>query len=247
MVLNMRNQILVALAVITTCCGPEMAVEPPTPQPFSVLSLNIANGAGFTSEGHRLAQRRFLENHPADLIALQEVDVNLPRSGVIDTAAAVLPSTGTIIYGMAQSFEGGDYGNALWVSSRFTVVSSEVVIFDDAGDEEPRSAIIATVTDGVTTLKVGAIHLSVYGPRPLELRTAQLVALNSMGLDVLAGDFNAYPSEVDASVTTNTVRTGTSIDQVRASSRFMGEGQLIATDGASDHRDAAFVVLTEVQ
>lgn len=209
------------------------------------MSLNMATGAGpawrTTTVRHR--QARFISDNAADFIGLQEVAVNLhPHSPDTDSAAQILPSTGTLIHGVAQHVEPvGTYGNALWVAPAHQVVNWETVIFDDAGYEEPRSLLLVTVllADG-RTIVVGVTHLSVYGPRPASLRAKQLAGINARHIDVLLGDFNALEAEVGPRLQTLINRTGDIIDVVRSTTAYPAKGRLIPTDGASDHAFAAF-------
>lgn len=85
---------VVVLLLLGLSCIP--ALPPPPPPPPSVvtaLSLNLANGAGdeYRTPAQRDAQRRFLDASGAELVALQEVDSFVLRSGDADVAREVTP------------------------------------------------------------------------------------------------------------------------------------------------------------
>lgn len=77
-------------AVAFGCGSSEEPVLAP-PGEASVMSFNIASGAGdrFRTAQSRLAQGALVADAGADVVALQEVDVDVDRSGNVDTAAAV--------------------------------------------------------------------------------------------------------------------------------------------------------------
>ena len=213
---------------------------------ISALSLNLACGAGdaWNTSRVRKVQRQFIANVGADFVGMQEVDVGVPRSGMLDVAAVVAPRNGTLVRGVAQPLEGGTYGNALWVSPRHTVLSSQTIVMDDHDREEPRSLLLAEVRlDSGRVIVVGVTHLSTYGRGPVALRREQLAVIAGYDIDILMGDFNAYDAEVSSQIPQSLV-TPDAIDQVRA--MMPGTGSLIPTNGASDHEFAAFAIFRGV-
>jgi endonuclease/exonuclease/phosphatase family metal-dependent hydrolase len=96
----------------------------------------------------------------ADVLGLQEVDVNLRRSNDADTAAEVAAECGMVfVFGEAIAIRGGRYGNALLV--RGAIDDVEVVALPDT---EPRAAIVARVVpDGGPALSVCVTHLGLAG------------------------------------------------------------------------------------
>jgi endonuclease/exonuclease/phosphatase family metal-dependent hydrolase len=88
-------KLVVVLSVLGLSCVPAL-LPPPPPQPPSVvtaLSFNLANGAGddYRTAAQRAAQRRFLDASGAGLVALQEVDSFVLRSGDVDVLREVTP------------------------------------------------------------------------------------------------------------------------------------------------------------
>ena len=131
----------------------------------------------------------------ADVLGLQEVDVNLRRSHDADTAATVADACGMAFeFGEAIAFRGGKYGNALLV--RGTIEDVEVLAIPDA---EPRSAIVArAVLDDGGELSVATTHLGLRGAAAEELPRVLDALSQRPGPRVVLGDLNLDPGEVDA-------------------------------------------------
>ena len=135
----------------------------------------------------------------AHVLAMQEVDVGVPRSGRVDLAAEVASACGMdVAFGKAARVGGiGAYGNALLV--RGSIEGWRVVPLPRAARaNEPRSAIVARVrvADGAV-LAVVATHLSI--PRPEvhdQLRAAVGLLAGEAGPRVLVGDLNLEPDDV---------------------------------------------------
>jgi endonuclease/exonuclease/phosphatase family metal-dependent hydrolase len=131
-----------------------------------------------------------------DVLALQEVDVGVPRSGRADQAAAVADACGLrAAFGKAARVGGiGKYGNALL--ARSAPAGVEVLALPKAArNHEPRAAVLAEV-DGVT---FAAIHLSIHRPEVHEQLRAVVDALVRRAAGrphVLVGDLNLLPEEV---------------------------------------------------
>jgi hypothetical protein len=69
------------------------------PADLSLMTLNMANGAGdvFRTAESRASQAAFIAAAGAQLVALQEVDLFVQRSGVVDTARAVAQLDCTVL------------------------------------------------------------------------------------------------------------------------------------------------------
>ena len=163
-----------------------------------VVSFNILHGQRGDGSGavdHDLLARSAKALAP-DLLALQEVDVGVPRSGRTDQARVVADATGLhAAFGKAARVGGiGKYGNALLSAAPLTDV--EVVpLPKTARSHEPRSLVLAE-TGGVT---VCATHLSIHRPEvhdQLHVAVAALVDRAAGRPHVLVGDLNLLPEEV---------------------------------------------------
>lgn len=177
----------------------------------------------------------------AELVALQELDRGLPRSGRADQPALLAAELGmhfefrpTITRGL------GDYGIALATSEPTEV---EHVPLPRVGDEEPRAVLRATYR----AVRVLATHLS----RDRAARAAQLQALAELAANdeavVVLGDLNERPGSLGALESIGlagcrdlpTLPAGhprRQIDHILAAGGLTIEGcRTIPTD-ASDHR-----------
>ena len=161
-----------------------------------VVSFNILHGQRADGSGKvdlPLLQRSAASLEP-DLLALQEVDVGVPRSGRADQARAVGEATGLhAVFGKAARVGGiGKYGNALLARTGITDVDV-VALPKTHRNHEPRAAIVATV-DGIT---VCATHLSIHRPEVHDQLAAAVGPLTSRpGPRMLVGDLNLLPDEV---------------------------------------------------
>jgi endonuclease/exonuclease/phosphatase family metal-dependent hydrolase len=186
---------LCAALFAATACGDE-------PFKLRVFCYNIHYGQGMDGvyDIERLAA--VINRSKPDLVALQEVDVGVKRSGRIHEAQLLGELTGMAVqYGPTQHFEGGLFGNA--VLTRLPIL--EVLIQPLPYTES---------TPELVTYPRGAIAVTVRGPndRPLrfisthfqhnvaEDRVAEAKAINELFASgdasiptILAGDMNATP------------------------------------------------------
>jgi endonuclease/exonuclease/phosphatase family metal-dependent hydrolase len=164
-----------------------------------VASFNILHGQRGDGSGvvdHDLLGRS-AASLGADVLALQEVDVGVPRSGRTDQVAVVAAATGlTGAFGRAARVGGiGKYGNALLSSAPLTDVSVEPLP-KAVRNHEPRAVLLAT-THGCT---VAATHLSIHRPEvheQLQVVVDALVRRADGGPCLLVGDLNLLPEEVE--------------------------------------------------
>ena len=162
---------------------------------FNILHGQRADGSGVVDLPRLCRAAAALE---PDVLALQEVDVGVPRSGRRDQAAAVAEATGLhVVFGKAARVGGiGKYGNALLARSPITDVDLVALPKADKGNE-PRAAIVATAGG----LAVCATHLSIKRPEvhvQLQAALDRLVARS--GPHLLVGDLNLGPEDVAPAV-----------------------------------------------
>lgn len=158
---------------------------------FNILHGRRADGSGIVDLPLLCRAAAALE---PDVLALQEVDVGVPRSGRADQAAAVAKATGLdVVFGRAARVGGiGKYGNALLARGTITEVERVALPKADRGNE-PRAAIVAS-TLGLT---VAATHLSIHRPEVHDQLRAVVDRLVARpGPHVLVGDLNLHPPDV---------------------------------------------------
>lgn len=139
----------------------------------------------------------------ADVLALQEVDRELHRSGRVDQPTAIAEALGPDwSWSYAPALVGDDlgplggpdpggpaYGNLLL--SRLPMEAVEHLRFPPAGGGEQRTALVATVRVGGRPLTVAAAHLSnKQGHNVRQLRALQQVVAERPGPRLLLGDLN---------------------------------------------------------
>jgi endonuclease/exonuclease/phosphatase family metal-dependent hydrolase len=192
-------RLAVAVSASWTMAATAVGAEPPS---IRVLCYNIHYGQG--NDGvydiPRLAE--VINRLKPDLVALQEVDVGVERSGRVHEAQRLGQLTKMAVrYGPTQHYQGGLYGNA--VLSRLPIL--DVLI-------QPLPYTESTAER--TTYPRGAIAVTVRGPNEQRLRfisthfqhnveedrVAEAHAINRLFADdtddvptILAGDMNATP------------------------------------------------------
>ena len=233
-----------------------------------MLCYNIHYGQGGDGrfDIRRLAE--VINKAKPDLVALQEVDVGVKRSGSIHQLRQLAEDTGLAArFGPTQHYEGGLFGNA--VLTRFPIL--DVVIhplpYTDSTPQRvtyPRGAIAVTVRGpGGKLLRFVSTH---FQHNVAEDRVAEAKAINALfaqddsPLTILAGDMNATPgaepiqvllqhwsnaTDEPPSPSAPATQPTSRIDYIfyRPASGFrVKQAEVIAESMASDHRPV-FAVL----
>jgi endonuclease/exonuclease/phosphatase family metal-dependent hydrolase len=176
-----------------------------------IATFNILHGR--TPEDDRVDVDRLataVKTLDADVLALQEVDRDQPRSHGADQARLLGQALGMdwryapALLGTPGSPDGwrapapGDadpggtaYGIALL--SRLPLEGVETVLLPRGGRDEPRVALVAGLADGPRRLTVAGTHLSfVPGPNIAQLRALQRHLDERRGPWLLLGDLNLW-------------------------------------------------------
>lgn len=176
----------------------------PQTRPLRILTYNIhwALGMDGKYDVERIAE--VIKAAKPDLVALQEVDVGVKRSGRVHEVRRLAELTGMAArFGPTQHYEGGLFGNAVLTNLPILDVEIHPLPYTEATPElqtYPRGAIVVTVTapDG-KPLRFVSTHFQHNLP---EDRIAEAEAINELfaaagdGLrTILAGDMNAKPDE----------------------------------------------------
>lgn len=191
----MRADLVALLAVFFLgACGAD--APPATGVPgdtIRILAYNIHHGEGMDSvlDLERIAE--LIRRVDPDLVALQEVDSMVERTGRVDQAARLGSLTGLDHrFGRFMPYQGGAYGMA--VLSRLPILSAGNLRLPDGA--EPRSALSVTVELPATGTALTFVGIHFY--RTEEERLAQAESLEhhlaeAIGPVILAGDFNSQP------------------------------------------------------
>ncbi|MBF8963918.1 endonuclease/exonuclease/phosphatase family protein [Pontibacter sp. FD36] len=138
-----------------------------------------------------------IRNEEPDLVALQEVDVYIPRSGNVHQAEALAAMLGMHFYfARAIDFGGGEYGVA--ILSRYPLSDTRKVELpkEDSPKAEGRVLAVATVQlPGGQRIRFGSTHLDIQSSanRQQQVQTINAVAASDKLPFILAGDLNDYP------------------------------------------------------
>lgn len=165
--------------------------EKPT---LRILSYNIHHGAGTDGRVDLPRIARVIRQADPDIVALQEVDQRVRRSGEVEQTAELARLTGLYgAFGKAIDFQGGEYGQA--ILSRVRLESTEVHPLPGADGREKRIAFAAALTIDGQALTFVTTHLD---HQWKDERLKQIAKLNELFTTVdrpviLAGDFNAVP------------------------------------------------------
>jgi endonuclease/exonuclease/phosphatase family metal-dependent hydrolase len=181
---------LCAVALLASSCT---RGESTAPQTLRILAYNIHHGAGLddTLDLKRIAG--VINAVTPDVVALQEVDSSVTRTGSVDQATVLSSLTGMqSVFGHFMDYQGGRYGMALL--SRLPIVESTNHRLPNG--EEPRTAVAARLRLPETDGEVIVIGIHFY--RSEEERLAQARRLIEIYEDetvpvILAGDFNSTP------------------------------------------------------
>jgi len=193
------------LAILTTAFGlvADVSGADAKPQSLRVLCYNIHYGQG--NDGvydiPRLAE--VIKAAKPDLVALQEVDVGVERSGRIHELRQLAKLTGMAArYGPTQHYQGGLFGNAVLTRLPILDVAIHPLPYTEATKEKvtyPRAAIVVTMR-GPDGKPFRFISTHFQHGRFEEDRIAEAQAINKLfaGKDnkvptILAGDMNATP------------------------------------------------------
>lgn len=186
--------VLLAAVILLSVDGSQAA----DPTRLRVLSYNIHHGEGVDRKLDLKRIAKVILSVQPDVVALQEVDQKVKRSGGVDQPAELARLTGmNVVFGANIELQGGLYGNA--VLSRFPIARHRNHLLPNIDDSEQRGVIEVEIEIPQTeqTVLLLATHLD-YRPDERErLASAQvineLISVNPDRPALLAGDLNATP------------------------------------------------------
>ncbi|HRO85049.1 MAG TPA: endonuclease/exonuclease/phosphatase family protein [Niabella sp.] len=138
-----------------------------------------------------------IKNQNADLVALQEIDVNTGRSGKINQAALLAQKAGYPFYYFAKAmdYDGGRYGLAILSKYPLANAKTHLLPSDNSKRDEPRVLAEATVKwPGGKDFHFCSTHLEAFNKksRTLQMQEINQIAGKSSIPFIVAGDFNAF-------------------------------------------------------
>ena len=193
--MNRRRMTFCSLQfLMTISCGVLLAEEDLPTRQLRVMTYNIHHGEG--TDGRIDLERiaKVIRDAKPDLVALQEVDKNVKRSGEVDQTSELARLTQMHgRFGKQIPYEGGDYGQA--VLSRFSISELTVHWLPGEPERQRRIAVAGVVDLGTRKVVFASTHLH---HNNVEFREQQATALNDLFRNyedpvILAGDLNANP------------------------------------------------------
>ena len=177
---------------LTGCAAIQEMLEEAGRQPtVRVLAYNIRHGEGMDRELDLERVAAVIRAARPDIVALQEVDWNVNRTGRVDQAARLGDLTGMEhAFGPFMEYQGGEYGMA--ILSRWPIVLS--VNHELPRGTEPRSTLAARIRlpGGAGELIVAGVHLyRTEGQRFRQAREIVDIFEHEPTPVILAGDFNS--------------------------------------------------------
>lgn len=167
-----------------------------------VLCYNIHYGQGMDGKYDIERLAAVINRSKPDLVALQEVDVGVKRSGRVHQAQRLAELTGMAVrFGPTQHYEGGLFGNAVMTRLPILDVVIHPLPYTESTPElvtYPRAAIAVTVRGpDDKPLRFISTHFQHNVPAD---RVAEAKAINALFANdvpsvptILAGDMNATP------------------------------------------------------
>lgn len=221
-----------------------------------VMTYNIHHGEGMDGALDLGRIAAVIRGTRPDLVALQEVDRHLSRSGSVDQAAELGRLTGMDHrFAKAIAFDGGEYGIA--VLSKLPIASAHTLMLPNEPGGEQRVLLVVQLAPehGLPSFVFADTHLEWQENAELaeQIRLAQANAIQNELKDktplILAGDMNALPDSATMRVFAENMADATAhigpthaedgkIDYIlfeeNSGWRLVG-AQAIEEDTASDH------------
>jgi len=164
-----------------------------TTDTLSILVYNTHHGAGLDEVLDLQRIGALIRSMDPDVVALQEIDQVVDRTGDVDQPHIYGELTGMEdLFGEFMPYQGGHYGMALL--SRLPVVAWENIRLPDGA--EPRSTLAARVRLQGSGREVWVAGIHFYRTEEERLAQAQKTADFFEGVEIpvfLAGDFNSQP------------------------------------------------------
>lgn len=174
--------------------GSALTADDRPPMKLRVLTYNIHHGEGNDGKVDLPRIAQVITAAQPDLVALQEVDNGVIRSGRIDQPAELARLTGMkSLFGKAIPYNGGDYGQA--ILSKHPIEHVAIHALPGEPDQEKRIAYAVRVMVAEQKLLFVTTHLHHNNASVREKQAETLNQVFSTVTDpvILLGDLNANP------------------------------------------------------
>lgn len=183
-----------------------------------VMTYNIHHAEGMDKEINIDRIAAVIQAAKPDIVCLQEVDRNLPRTAHADMPALFAKKLDmTVVFEPNYQFDGGEYGNA--TLSRFPIVSHENMRLPGPPGAEPRGCLRILARMGDRTVEVLNTHFGL----DAEERKNQAGALTTQLHDaptVLCGDLNETPNAPAVAILVGRMRDASAVTEKGKTSTF---------------------------
>ena len=179
------------LLLVTLASNTALGDDGEPPSKLRVLAYNIKHGRGNDGRVDLNRTAAVIRRLKPDVVALQEVDHTVERSGKIDETArlAELTEMPHHTFGKFFDYQGGEYGMA--ILSRFPL--SEITNLRLPDGAEPRTALVATLATP-QPVRFASVHFYRTETERMAQAATLLEHLATSPLPcIVAGDFNSLP------------------------------------------------------
>ncbi len=187
---------ILGLCLILLAASGCAAMKTNEPARLRVMTYNIHHGEGTDGKLDLERIARLITENGADLVALQEVDRNVERTGKRDFPAELEKLTGMkCVFGKNIPLQGGEYGNA--ILSRFPISQVTNHWLPQIVPGEQRGILLATIRLGKAEVVFGSVHLDHRRGEEDRLASVEKIAALERAEPrpmIIAGDFNATPN-----------------------------------------------------
>jgi endonuclease/exonuclease/phosphatase family metal-dependent hydrolase len=184
------SMLLACLSLLASCVGATLQ----KPAELRVVTYNIRHGAGMDGRVDLARTAATLSALAPDIVALQEVDQSVSRSGRVDQPAELGRALGMhAAFASFMDYQGGRYGLALL--SRMPIRSQRVVPLPPG--DEPRAALLVELeTENGVAVSVVCVHFNWVADDSKRFAQASTLCATLDALDtprIVAGDYNDVP------------------------------------------------------
>lgn len=194
---------LLGVSLIVSCGNSSTTSLPDPPNESNnenilrVFLYNIHHGEGLDGEVDIERIADVIREKDPHLVALNEVDVGVERSGSIDIMALLAEALNMEpVFGKNINHQGGEYGNGILTTLPLTF--SENLHFEMSEDREQRGLLQTVVEFDKVRIAFMTTHLDHQSEVNRQLAVQQIIETknNYPGMPVIVtGDFNAPPDE----------------------------------------------------
>ncbi|MBA4148220.1 MAG: endonuclease/exonuclease/phosphatase family protein [Verrucomicrobia bacterium] len=169
----------------------------PAPQTIRVMTYNLHHGRGLDGKVDIARQAEVIKQERADIVALQEMDRVVERSGRVDQIGELARLTGmNFFWDKNINFQGGEYGNGLL--SRFPILQQTNTHYKMIHPNEQRGLMQVVLDVNGRKLLVMNTHIDYRGDideeRLMNVKEIKEAADRARDIPlIIMGDFNDDP------------------------------------------------------